>query len=144
MVRLALLVVLLVGCGSSTAPAVPAAAAEASPAPAPAAPRATRGDLDVAGLKAALDGGSVRLLVDVRTPGEFAEGHVPGAINIPLNELSQRIGDVGAPDDAPVHVICRSGSRSAKASELLVKSGLSAINVTGGTMAWIDAGNPTE
>ena len=81
-------------------------------------------------------------IVDVREPDEFAAGHVPGGTNIPLNQLADRIGEL--PDDTPIHVICQSGGRSAKATELLTGRGIDAINVEGGTSAWIAAGLPTE
>jgi rhodanese-related sulfurtransferase len=53
-----------------------------------------------------------------------------------------RIGEI--PADRPVYVICRSGGRSAKAVEHLRSQGIDAVNVTGGTLAWIEAGNAVE
>lgn len=61
-------------------------------------------------------------LLDVRTPEEFAAGHVPGAINIPVDQLEQRLGELG-PTDAPIVVYCHSGRRSARAARLLDKQG---------------------
>ena len=82
------------------------------------------------------------VLIDVREPDEYAGGHVRGAINIPLGQLRSRMPDVpSAPD---VHVICQSGRRSAQATEILTAEGVRAINVDGGTTAWIQAGLPTE
>jgi len=80
-------------------------------------------------------------VVDVREPDEFATGHVPDAVNIPLGQLPERLGDLPA---APVYLICQSGGRSAKATELLTGRGVDAINVEGGTSAWIAAGYPVE
>ncbi len=57
-------------------------------------------------------------VVDVRTPAEFAEGHVPGALNVPFDEIARRAGEVGPPG-APVVLYCRSGRRSAIAAETL-------------------------
>lgn len=81
-------------------------------------------------------------LFDVRMPDEFEEAHVPAAQLIPLPSLPERLGEF--PDDATVYVICKSGARSLKACEFLESQGYSAINVTGGTMAWIESGRATK
>lgn len=82
-------------------------------------------------------------LIDVRETDEFAEVHAVGAINVPLSELVSRVDEID--DDQDVYVICRSGGRSQKAAEFLIDKGLeNIINVEGGTLAWIDAGLPTE
>ena len=60
-------------------------------------------------------------LVDVRTPGEFAAGHVEGAVNIPISELEGRVSEI--PEEAPVVVYCLSGGRSARAARLLESRG---------------------
>ncbi len=78
------------------------------------------------------------VLIDVRQPEEYAEGHVPGARLIPLAEVPDRLGEV--PTDEPVLVICKSGGRSLRAAEHLVAQGVDATNVAGGTMAWIESG----
>lgn len=57
------------------------------------------------------------LLLDVRTPTEFAEGHLPGAVNIPVQDLQQRMTEIQA--GRRVVVYCRSGARSAVAGKLL-------------------------
>jgi rhodanese-related sulfurtransferase len=80
------------------------------------------------------------VLVDVRMPDEYEEAHVPGAVLIPLPELAERAGEI--PDADTIYVVCRSGARSMKACEFLVGGGRDAVNVAGGTMAWIDAGHP--
>jgi rhodanese-related sulfurtransferase len=82
------------------------------------------------------------VLVDVRQPDEYAEAHVPGAVLIPLNELPDRVGDVPKADE--VLVICRSGGRSAMACEFLEDQGINAVNVVGGTLAWLDAGRAVD
>jgi rhodanese-related sulfurtransferase len=81
-------------------------------------------------------------VIDVRMPDEFAEVRVPGARLIPLPELPERITEI--PADGEVFVICRSGARSARAVEFLAANGREAINVAGGTLAWVDSGRPTE
>ena len=80
------------------------------------------------------------LVIDVRQPDEYDEGHVPGARLIPLGEVGQRLDEV--PADAEVLVICRSGGRSLKAAEVMAAAGRRPVNVAGGTLAWIDAGHP--
>ena len=77
-------------------------------------------------------------VIDVRETDEYLEAHVPGAVLIPLSELSDRVADV--PAGEPVLVICKSGGRSAKACEFLGAQGLDVTNVAGGTMAWINSG----
>jgi rhodanese-related sulfurtransferase len=79
-------------------------------------------------------------VLDVRQPDEYEAGHVPGAVLVPLDQLEARRAEV--PTDRPVLVICKSGGRSAKAVQHLAPLGVDATNVAGGTMAWIDAGNP--
>lgn len=74
------------------------------------------------------------LLVDVRTPEEFAGGHIPGAINISLQSLPQRMKEL--PQDQPIVVYCRSGSRSATATQLLTRAGYTDLYDLGGIIAW--------
>ena len=83
------------------------------------------------------------VVLDVREPYEFAEGHVPGAILLPLSSLEQRIDEV--PEGDPIYVICRSGNRSQQASEILVENDVkNVVNVDGGMIAWQAAGYPVE
>jgi phage shock protein E len=65
-------------------------------------------------------------VVDVRTPQEFAAGHVPGAVNIPFDEISRRAGEVGDPE-APVVLYCRSGRRTSIAADALRRLGFEKI-----------------
>lgn len=81
-------------------------------------------------------------VIDVRQVHEFESAHVPGARLIPLPELVERIDEV--PVSGTVYVICASGPRSAKAVEHFRSLGIDAVNVAGGTRAWIDAGLPVE
>ena len=73
--------------------------------------------------------GSVTLL-DVRTPGEFARGHIDGFVNIPLDELRARLGELAL--DKPVYVHCHSGQRSYIACRLLQGHGYNCYNLSGG------------
>jgi len=76
------------------------------------------------------------LIVDVRTPGEYAEGHVQGAINVPLQSIEA--GDLSLlPDrDQTLLIYCRSGSRSASASKSLVRQGYASVYDFGGIINW--------
>ena len=82
-------------------------------------------------------------LIDVRTPVEFREVHAEGARNVPLDQLEPaRILQDRKPGQ-PIYVICQSGGRSRKACELLNSAGVAdAVNVEGGTRAWVEAGLP--
>jgi rhodanese-related sulfurtransferase len=138
---------LFAGCADAAQPptaGAPTAGASTATAPAPAsAPAPAVRKVDVATLKADLDAGKVPLLIDVRTPGEFADGHVPGAKNVPLDELDARVAELGGPD-REVYVICQSGGRSARASAALAAKGLHPVDVAGGTGAWRAAGFAVE
>jgi rhodanese-related sulfurtransferase len=92
-------------------------------------------------LKAALDEGST-LIIDVREPYEYADGHVPGAELMPLMTVPQRVAEL--PTDQPVYVVCAVGGRSAQAAAFLATRGVDAINVDGGTGEWVAAGYPVE
>lgn len=79
------------------------------------------------------------VLLDVRETDEWAAGHAPGAVHVPLSEVS-----AAAPRfaDAEVLAVCRSGNRSAKATEALAAAGVRVRNVAGGMAAWMAAGLP--
>jgi rhodanese-related sulfurtransferase len=75
-------------------------------------------------------------LVDVRTHAEFAAGHVRGALNVPIGELSRRLGGLGLDPKRPVVAICLSAHRSVPAVRLLRERGFEAVQLAGGMMAW--------
>jgi len=82
-------------------------------------------------------------VIDVRRPGEFVNGHVPGAINLTLSHLEEQ-GDKIDPK-RPVALVCQSGYRSSIASSILERQGLSdVVNIVGGTAGWVSAGLPVE
>jgi len=83
--------------------------------------------------------------IDVRTPSEFADGHIDSAINIDLNS-PDFISNIEKLDRDNVYIIyCRTGVRSAIASQIMVESGFLRINnMTGGYLDWVDAGLPVE
>jgi len=82
-------------------------------------------------------------VVDVRSPHEFAGGHVPGAKLMPLDRIHEVSGELDRAE--PVYLICRSGMRSQMAAKILAGQGFAhLINVDGGTVAWIQAGYQIE
>jgi rhodanese-related sulfurtransferase len=82
-------------------------------------------------------------IIDVREPGEYAEGHIPGARLVPLNTLLARPREPARRDD--VVFVCVVGVRSALACEMAAAIGLSRVyNLEGGTEAWASQGLPIE
>lgn len=81
------------------------------------------------------------LVLDVREPDEWAAGHAPGAIHIPMGDIPARLDEV-PPTDETLPVICRSGGRSERTVQWLVQQGFDVANVTGGMRAWSSAGKP--
>ena len=75
------------------------------------------------------------MLIDVRSPSEYANGHLPGAINIPLHDLQSRLAELGA-TDAPKVVYCLSGTRSVAARGVLKRRGFSAVYNLGSMSRW--------
>ena len=73
-------------------------------------------------------------VVDVREPHEYAGGHVPGAVLVPMNDVPGRVAEL--PRDRVVHVICQSGHRSRSVTDWLRAQGVDAVNVAGGTGEW--------
>ncbi len=73
-------------------------------------------------------------LVDVRTPEEFAAGHLEGAINVPVDDLEARQGELGR--EAALVLYCRSGARSARAQAMLKKAGFEKVYDLGGMSNW--------
>lgn len=99
----------------------PATAAQASiavqPAPAQAAAKPTAGQQT--------------LWIDVRTPAEFAQGHLQGAINIPLDEIARNIASQAPDKDTPIALYCHSGRRSGLARQILQGMGYTAVSNQG-------------
>lgn len=121
---------------AAVAPATPAQSVEAAPAteaPAAEAPKAAITDIDWNKALEMSKAGAV--LIDVRTPAEVAEGMAPGAINIPLQEIQQRLSEF--PKDKDLLIYCRSGKRSMAASNFLIENGYDKVfNVVGGFLAF--------
>lgn len=79
-------------------------------------------------------------LLDVRTPEEWAAGHISGATHIPLDELPARLAEVGP----RVVAMCKMGGRSAQATAYLINSGKSVVNLDGGIEGWQASGRPVS
>lgn len=76
-----------------------------------------------------------KLLIDVREPVEYKNGFIPGAINIPLSQIEQRMGNI--PKDRDLLLYCRSGMRSKNAARILRKHGYTRlVNLQGGISSW--------
>jgi len=83
------------------------------------------------------------VVIDVREPHEYQQGHVPGAKLIPVNSLFARKDEL--PRDKDIIFVCAVGQRSALACEMAAAAGLTRLyNLEGGTEAWIKAGLPVE
>lgn len=74
-------------------------------------------------------------LIDVRTPEEFAQSHLPGAVNLPLNDLGRRASSLGA-KDKPIVLYCASGARSAAARSMLQGQGFTQVHNLGAMSRW--------
>ncbi|MEW2553307.1 rhodanese-like domain-containing protein [Streptomyces zhihengii] len=84
-------------------------------------------------------------VIDVRTPGEYAGGHVPGALNIPLDQIRHALPDIRhAADRGDVLVVCASGARSENACRVLADNGIDTATLSGGTGAWAAAGHDLQ
>lgn len=104
-------------------------------------------EIDVTALHDALQdaevGARLPAVVDVREEHEFATGHVPGAVNIPLSQFVDRVSEVtSVPGE--VYLVCEVGGRSAQVADWLAQQGYDAVNVAGGTSAWRHAGYPLD
>ncbi len=97
-------------------------------------------EVEVSGVSTILDAGAI--LLDVREPEEWEAGHAPGALHIPLAQLPDKIPDLARSE--PIVVICRSGGRSALATEWLTTAGFDAANLLGGMQQWAQAGLAVE
>jgi rhodanese-related sulfurtransferase len=94
-------------------------------------------EVDIDELARVRDSGDIAL-IDVRRRDEYEEFHVPGAVLIPLDELPDRLTEL--PLVSPLYIICRTGHRSGIAAEFLAEQQIEAINVAGGSLAWMKAG----
>ncbi|MDW7997015.1 MAG: rhodanese-like domain-containing protein [Bacteroidota bacterium] len=82
------------------------------------------------------------VVLDVRTPAEFAEGYIPGSRLIPVQELPQRLRELESLREKTIIAYCRSGNRSAHAVRILRHNGFNAFNMSGGILEWKHHGYP--
>ncbi len=82
------------------------------------------------------------LLLDVRQPAEFRQGHIAGAKLMPLNELHKRMKEL--PPGREIDCVCDSGSRSSSAAKTLAKEGYAVFDMQGGMVAWKRAKLPVQ
>ncbi len=138
--------VLLVVLSQSQTSALTSAAApvSAQDAAAPAQPQAAPARVQVINPQTYLSQFSDQphLLLDVRTPAEFASGHIAGAVNISLQTLESRLSEL--PTDQPIVIYCRSGNRSAAAGQILLRRGFTQLYDLGGIITWQAQGLPVQ
>ena len=89
-------------------------------------------------MDAARQAGAELRLIDVREVSEYTEGHVPGAELVVLGTVPDNVDRFRG--DGPTYVICKSGGRSMRAAEHVATHGVEAINIAGGTLAWMRSG----
>lgn len=83
------------------------------------------------------------VVIDVRTPAEFATGHIPGSLNIPFDQVAKRIAEIDAPNGVALY--CMLGPRARKGEAALLEAGYtSVLHLEGGLSAWKGAGLPVE
>jgi rhodanese-related sulfurtransferase len=92
-------------------------------------------NLDAVEFKKEIIEGTDLLIIDVREVHEYKAGYIPGAINVPLSQLNQRINEI--PKDKDIYLYCQSGNRSKQAAKILLKEGFSNLtHLQGGIMSW--------
>lgn len=96
--------------------------------------------LTISGMQSFLAEGRTGLLIDVRSASEFATGHIPGAIHMPLEQVESRVDDLNT--KLPIILICKSGQRARMAAALLEPCRPEAKVLEGGTDGWRKAGLP--
>lgn len=93
--------------------------------------------------KELIQAGEKVAIIDVRTPGEYTQEHIEGALLIPLQTLDKNLALVAGAKSQKVIVYCHSGNRSVSASRILAKNGFTPLNLKGGIAAWKAQGFPT-
>ena len=112
-------------------------AAEAQPAAvATEAPKAEYRQLTAEQAKARMDSGDEVIILDVRTPEEYGQGHIPGAVLLPVSNITSDALELLPDKDAEILVYCRSGNRSRQAANALVDMGYTAVYDFGGIGSW--------
>ena len=100
-------------------------------------------DISATELHARRESKSAPLVIDVRTPEEYASGHIPGAVNIPFDQVARRIVELDAPHGVALY--CMVGPRARKGESALMAAGYETVfHLDGGLAAWQAAGLPVE
>jgi rhodanese-related sulfurtransferase len=100
------------------------------------------GEVTVVAAQALIDTNPELVIVDVRTPEEFGDGHLEGAIVIPVSELADRLDELAPEDDLLIY--CRTGNRSTTAMTILTANGFTPLfHMHEGITGWVAAGYPT-
>jgi phage shock protein E len=101
--------------------------------------------IEPAELEQRIESGQAPVVLDVRTPEEYAAGHIPGALNIPHTELASRLGELSAGKSEEIVVHCASGKRAGIAERVLLDAGYTRVRDLDGHMSgWREAGYPLE
>jgi rhodanese-related sulfurtransferase len=101
-------------------------------------------EIDLDSFKSLRESGAAPILFDVRNPDEYAAGHVPGAVLVPLPQLAERMDTFEAHKGETIYLICQSGGRSGRAAQYLSSQGYDVVNILGGTGGWIRNGWPVD
>lgn len=84
-------------------------------------------------------------VIDVRTAGEYASGHLTGALNVPLDRIARSLTELRrAAEEKPLLLVCASGARSENAARTLARHDIEATSLTGGTSSWSAQGHPLD
>ena len=99
--------------------------------------------ISAAALHAQRESGAAPVVIDVRTPDEYASGHIPGALNIPFDQVAQRIAEIETPRGVALY--CMVGPRARMGESALLAEGYEKVfHLEGGLAAWQAAGLPVE
>ena len=99
--------------------------------------------ISAAALHAQRESGAAPVVIDVRTPEEYASGHIPGAVNIPFDQVAQRIAEIETPRGVALY--CMVGPRARMGESALLAEGYDKVfHLQGGLAAWQAAGLPVE
>ncbi len=99
--------------------------------------------ISAAELHARRESGTAPVVIDVRTPEEYASGHIHGAVNVPFDQVAQRIAEIDAPQGVALY--CMVGPRARKGESALLAAGYEKVfHLEGGLAAWQAAGLPVE
>ncbi|NLD34652.1 MAG: rhodanese-like domain-containing protein [Clostridiales bacterium] len=120
---------------TTVAPAATEAPATQAPSAQPAA-KAEYRQLTAEQAKARMDSGDEVIILDVRTPEEYAQGHIPGAVLLPVSNIGADTAELLPDKNAEILVYCRSGNRSRQAANALVGMGYTAVYDFGGIGSW--------